>query len=87
MARVDAPGYTKPRNELEPAGTNCNQLGQVIELAKTSTKEFWQLVGVVIVTVADQRVTNNNVIQRIVMSIAIIKYLQIKTLNEFIKLN
>ena len=39
------------------------------------------------VTVADQSVTNNNVIQWISMPITVIKYLQIKTLNKFIKLN
>ena len=39
------------------------------------------------VTMAGQRVTNNNVIQQIAMPVAIIKHLQIKTSNKFIKLN
>ena len=38
------------------------------------------------VTMAGQRVTNN-VIQQIAMPVAIIKHLQIKTSNKFIKLN
>ena len=37
-------------------------------------------------TVADQSFTNKNVIQRTAMPTAIIKYLQIKSLNKFIKL-
>ena len=40
-------------------------------------KYFWKTT----VTVADQRVTNNNVIQRIASPIAVIKYLQIKNIE------
>ena len=39
------------------------------------------------VTVADQRVTNNNAIQRTAMLIAVIRYLLLKTFDKFINLN
>ena len=46
-----------------------------------------QLMKIWTVTMAGQRVTNNNVIQQIAMPVAIIKHLQIKTSNKFTKLN
>ena len=67
------------------------QAQEVIFSCKSSRVEHPRVIfsnsSVECVTVADQRVTNNNVIQWIAMPIALIKYLQIKTLNKFIKLN
>ena len=67
------------------------QAQEVIFSCKSSRVDHPRVIfsnsSVASVTVADQRVTNNNVIQWIAMPIALIKYLQIKTLNKFIKLN
>ena len=67
------------------------QAQEVIFSCKSSRVEHPRVIfsnsSVACVTVADQRVTNNNVTQWIAMPIALIKYLQIKTLNKFIKLN
>ena len=54
---------------------------------KPSVTPTSQKMGAHFVTVTGQRVTNKNVIQRIPIPNAIIKYLHIKTLNKFIKLN
>ena len=70
---------------------SSKQAQEVIFSCKSSRVEHPRVIfsnsSVACVTVADQRVTNNNVIQWIAMPIALIKYLQIKTLNKFIKLN